>query len=93
MLRSVPPLFRSSIYIYLWISVTLSALACQNPDINESIYGKWHEPVEGGGIELRADGVALWYGEEGRFEVTVSRVDTLLCGLSVLGCYFGDVRS
>lgn len=92
MLRTLISLSKSLGHVSLWLVITLSAFACQTPDVNESIYGKWHEPVEGEGIELRADGVAFWYGEEGRFEVTVSRVDTLLCGLSVLGCYFGDVQ-
>lgn len=77
--------------IILGFTIIWSAFACQTPEINELIYGKWYEPVEGSGIELRSDGVALWYGEEGSFEVTVSRVDTLACGLSQLGCYYGDV--
>lgn len=78
--------------ICLGTFMILIALACENPDVNENIYGKWYEPVEGGGIELRPNGIAFWYGEEGSFEVEVSRVNHLMCGLSQLGCYYGDVR-
>ena len=77
--------------VFLGIIFISSLLACQNPKVNEQIYGKWHEPVEGGGIELRPDGTAIWYGEEGSFEVSTARVSAITCGISVLGCYYGDV--
>ena len=72
-----------------WVSMT--AVACQTPEVSEHIYGLWHEPIEGGGVELREDGTAVWYGQDATFEVEVERVGRMSCGFSVLGCYYGDV--
>ena len=75
----------------LGLLIVCSTFACQTPEVNNNIYGLWYEPIEGGGVELRPNGVAVWYGQEGSFDVEVSRVDTLACGLSQMGCYYGDV--